>query len=511
MEPILGIDFGTTNSVAAVHRAGQTEIIPTEYGDRILPSAVYIDAEGNIFVGSPARNVAVLHVNSTVLSVKRRVGTDLRYYINTETYTPEKIASFVFKKVRDMAEHHLGSRVKKAVITVPAHFEDVRRQAVSGAARAAGLEPVRIINEPTAAALAFGMQRSFEGTVAVFDLGGGTFDISILRISEGIFEVLATRGDAHLGGDDFDKKIADHLIRGFREAHGIDLSRDTFALQKVTEEAEKVKKQLSSQRMVDVEIPFIAADNDGPLNLKTVLARDEFEEMINGAVERTLRLTSSALRDAGMRPENVDRVLLVGGSTRIPLVQGRIEELFGKPPERSMSPDEVVAAGAAVQGAILSGGVGQTALVDVTPLGLGVEADGGTMVTMIERNSVIPAQAQAVFTTVADYQKAVTIKILQGERPLSKDNTPVGSFRLEGIRNARQGEPQILVTFDIDVNGLVHVSAEDQDTGVSCRVSVDALSGLTEEQVAAVLADSRASELDDIGVRADRRTTHELS
>jgi molecular chaperone DnaK len=263
--------------------------------------------------------------------------------------------------------------------------------------------------------------------------------------------------------------------------------------------------------MVDVEIPFIAADNDGPLNLKTVLARDEFEEMINGAVERTLRLTSSALRDAGMRPENVDRVLLVGGSTRIPLVQGRIEELFGKPPERSMSPDEVVAAGAAVQGAILSGGVGQTALVDVTPLGLGVEADGGTMVTMIERNSVIPAQAQAVFTTVADYQKAVTIKILQGERPLSKDNTPVGSFRLEGIRNARQGEPQILVTFDIDVNGLVHVSAEDQDTGVSCRVSVDALSGLTEEQVAAVLADSRASELDDIGVRADRRTTHELS
>ncbi|MFW6180173.1 MAG: Hsp70 family protein [Spirochaetota bacterium] len=498
MEPILGIDFGTTNSAAALYQGGRAQVIPTEYGERVLPSAVYIDTEGNIFVGTPARNVAVLHGDATVLSVKRRLGTGMRFFINNTSYTPERIASFILRKVRQLAERHTGGAIRRTVITVPASFDDHRRRAVSKAAREAGLEVARVINEPTAAALAFGLQRSFRGTVAVFDLGGGTFDISILRVEEGMFEVLATRGDVHLGGDDFDRKIAEQLTGGFREEHGVDLSGDAFAMQKIAEEAEKIKKQLSAQQMVEVHVPFISADENGPLDLRAVISREEFERMINREVERALRLTGSALRDAGLRPADVDLVLPVGGSTRIPLVRSRLQAMFGREPERGISPDEVVAVGAAVQGAVIEGRVKQVALVDVTPLGLGVETEGGKMVTMIRRNTPIPARSQAVFTTVADDQKAVTVNILQGERPLAEDNHSVGSFRLDGIRLAPRGEPRILVSFDIDVDGMVTVSAEDQDTGAQCGVTVDAVSGLTGEEVDAVLADARASELDDL-------------
>lgn len=505
MEPILGIDFGTTNSTAALYSMGKPVILPNEYGERILPSAVYIAENGDIYVGKPAKNVAILHVDSTVQSVKREFGTGIKYFINGENYTPERIASFIFSTLRKTAEQDSGRVIKKAVVTVPAYFDDKKRQSTRKAAQLAGLEVVRLINEPTAAALAYGLKNENEGRVLVFDLGGGTFDVSILEINAGVFEVLTSRGDTHLGGKDFDQKIAEVVIERFKDETGIDLRKDKFALQKIYEEAEILKMQLSEQRIVEMEIPFIAADENGPLHLKTRFTRYEFEELITAYIEKTIRLTKTALRDAELTPDDIDRLLMVGGSTRIPVVRRLITELFGKEPEGSVSPDEVVAMGAAVQGAILSGQIRKMALVDVTPLGLGVESEGGVMINMIPRNAVLPTQARAIFTTVKDYQKAVTIHVLQGERPTVSDNISLGSFRLEGIGRAPKGEPRIQVTFEIDTSGIVQVSAEDLDTGCKYSVKLEHTFELSEGDVSAVVTEARASEMEDLLYMSKRR------
>ncbi len=505
MEPILGIDFGTTNSAVAIFSKGRPVTIPNEFGGQIIPSAVYIADNGDIYVGESAKNVAILHVDSTVLSVKREMGTGVNHFINGKNYTPEMIASFIFETLRKTAEHKSGRGIKKAVVTVPAYYDDKKRQATRKAAQLAGLEVVRIVNEPTAAAMAYGVKSDREGRVLVFDLGGGTFDVSILNIKGGVFEVLATRGDARLGGDDFDRKIVEVLVERFIDETEIDLRKDKFALQKVYEEAEKAKKALSDQRIVEIEIPFIAADESGPLHLTTKFTRYEFEELITGYIEKTLRLTKTALRDAKLKPEDIDRLLFVGGSTRIPIVRKDLKNLFNKEPEGSVSPDEIVALGAAVQGAVMSGRIHKIALVDVTPLGLGVEKEGGAMVNMINRNTVLPTEASAIFTTVQDYQKAVIIHVLQGERPNVSDNISLGSFRLDGIRKASKGVPKIEVKFEIDVSGIVRVSAKDLDTRCEYSVKLDQASGLSEEEVSAVITDARVSELEDLQFYSERQ------
>jgi molecular chaperone DnaK len=498
MESILGIDFGTTNSAVAVFRKGKPVMIPSEFGETIIPSAVYIAENGDIYVGESAKNVAILHVDSTVLSVKREMGTGVHHFINGKNYTSEHIASFIFETLRNAAVQQTGHRIKKAVVTVPAYYDDKKRQATRKAAQLAGLEVVRIVNEPTAAAMAYGVESDDEGRVLVFDLGGGTFDVSILNIGGGVFEVLATRGDTHLGGNDFDRKMVEILVERFMDETEIDLRKDKFALQKVYEEAEKAKKALSEQRIVEIGIPFIAADESGPLHLSTRFTRIEFEELITGYVEKTLRLTKTALSDANLKPEDIDRLLFVGGSTRIPNVRENIKKFFKREPERNVSPDEVVALGAAIQGAVMSGQMRKTALVDVTPLGLGVENESGHMVTMIRRNSVLPIQASAIFTTVQDYQRAVIVHVLQGERPYASDNISLGSFRLDGIRKAPKGVPKIEVRFEIDVSGMVRVSAKDLDTQCEYSVKLDQVSNLSEDEVSAVITDAMASELEDL-------------
>jgi molecular chaperone DnaK len=505
MESILGIDFGTTNSAVAIFSKGMPETIPNEYGGQIIPSAVYIADNGDIYVGESAKNVAILHVGSTVLSVKREMGTGVKHFINGKNYTPEIIASFIFKTLKKTAEHKIGSRIKKAVVTVPAYYDDKKRQDTKKAAQLAGLEVVRIVNEPTAAAMAYGIKSGREGRVLVFDLGGGTFDVSILNVEGGVFEVLATRGDARLGGDDFDRKIVEILVERFKDETKIDLREDKFALQKVYEEAEKAKKALSDQKIVEIEIPFIAADESGPMHLITKFTRYEFEELITGYIEKTLRLTKTALRDAKLNPEDIDRVLLVGGSTRIPIVRKDLKNLFKKEPEGSVSPDEIVALGAAVQGAVMSGRIRKVALVDVTPLGLGVEKEGGVMVKIIKRNTVLPTEASAIFTTVQDYQKAVIIHVLQGERPNASDNISLGSFRLGGIRKDLKGVPKIEVKFEIDVSGIVRVSAKDLDTLCEYTVKLDQASAISEEEVSEVITDARASELEDLHFLEDKK------
>ncbi len=505
MEPILGIDFGTTNSAVALYSMGKPVTLPNEYGERIIPSAVYIADNGDIYVGEPAKNVAILHVDSTVQSVKREFGTGINHFINGENYSPERIASFIFGTLKKTAEQDSGRMIKKAVVTVPAYFDDKKRQSTRKAAQLAGLEVVRLVNEPTAAALAYGLKSENEGLVLVFDLGGGTFDVSILEINAGVFEVLTSRGDTRLGGKDFDQKIAEVMVERFKDETGIDLKKDKFALQKLYEEAEKSKKLLSEQKIVEIEIPFIAADENGPLHLSTRFTRYEFEELITAYIEKTIRLTKTALRDVKLTPNDIDRLLLVGGSTRIPLVRSLIVELFGKEPEGSVSPDEIVAIGAAVQGAILSGQTHTMALVDVTPLGLGIESAGGVMVTMIPRNMVLPTRASAIFTTVKDYQKAVTIHIFQGERPGVADNISLGSFRLEGIGRALKGEPRIQVTFEIDTSGIVQVTAEDLDTGRKYSVKLDHTFELSDEDVSAVITEARASEMEDLRYMSKRR------
>jgi molecular chaperone DnaK len=497
VETIIGIDFGTTNSEVAVFTRGRSLIIADPDGQKVIASMVYIDEDGRRHVGRAAKNVALLHPQSTVKSVKRELGSTKRYWIGGKEYSPEEIGAMVMAELKVMAERALGCEVSKAVVTVPANFDDRKRQATKRAAALAGLEVTRLVNEPTAAALAYGVDSGQPGTILVYDLGGGTFDVSILQTGEGVFQVLATRGDAHLGGDDFDSRIVELLSERFHEETGIDLTQDRLARQKISQAAEEAKIELSSRRTARVEIPFIAADSRGPCHLDCLLTREELEQLIAGYVDRTIRLTRGALKDAGLRPQEVERVLLVGGSTRIPAVREAVSRLFGKRPESGVSPDEVVARGAAVQGGILAGEARKMALVDVTPLGLGVETVDEKMVTLVPRNTVLPVQTKAMFTTVSDYQKAASIKVLQGERSRAADNILLGSFKLENIEKIERGKPDIEVRFEIDVEGILHVSARDLSTGSLQAIELDGSGNLAPEVIENIVTEARAAELED--------------
>ena len=498
MEHIIGIDFGTTNSEVAVLSGGRPQIIASAAGERVIPSAVFVNAGGRHLVGTAARNVRILHPNRTVTSIKSDLGSGRRYTVDGVVFGPETLASLVFAELKRMAEEHLGERVAKAVVTVPAYFDDPRRQATRRAAALAGLEVVRLVNEPTAAALAHGVAGESDGLILVYDLGGGTFDVSVLQAGEGVFQVLATRGDTRLGGDDFDAKLSDLLLERFREETGVDLREDRLAMQKVRMESERLKILLSEDERASAEIPFLAATARGPCHLEASVTREELEGLLASSVERTLRLTRGALQDAGVRAADLDHLLLVGGSSRIPLVRRSVEALVGRAADAGVDPEEVVACGAAIEAGILAGAARSVVLVDVTPLGLGVESDGDRMVTLIPRNTVLPAKAGAVFTTVCDYQSSATIRVLQGERPRASDNVLLGSFSLDGLAKARKGEPDIEVAFEIDVDGIVHVSACDLATGARRGISLAGVNDVDPERARQVAAEASASELEDI-------------
>jgi molecular chaperone DnaK len=491
------MDFGTTNSEVAIFKAGRAAVMADPQGRAVIPSAVFIGEDGTRHVGQGARNISLLHPERTVMSVKRDLGSGSRYRIDGHEYTPEEITSFIMAELKAMAERALGVQVERAVLTVPAYFDDRRRQAVIRAAALAGLEVVRLVNEPTAAALAYGVDGHEQGHILVYDLGGGTFDVSVLLGGDGVFQVLATRGDPRLGGDDFDARIAELLLGRFKEETGMDLRGDRLALQKIYMEAERAKLLLSERIAVDVEIPFIAAGRQGPCHLETRITREELEGLVESFLERTIRLTKGALQDAGLSPRGIDRVLLVGGSTRMPAVRSRVQDLLGRPAESGVSPEEVVARGAATEAGILAGQARRTVLVDVTPLGLGVETADRKMVTLVPRNTVLPARAKALFSTVSDYQTAAGFHVFQGERPRAQDNTLLGSFRLENIERGLRGSPDIEVCFEVDVDGFVHVSARDLATG-SCR-KVDLEGALPGDLRAAqdTVVEARAAELED--------------
>lgn len=483
MGRMLGIDFGTTNSVMAVLENGEPVIVPNRRGERLTPSVVAFTQDGEILIGRSAKNQAVINAEGTVKSVKRLLGTRKKIKIFGKEYAPEQIAAFILRKLKEDAEHHLGEEINQVVITCPAYFNDNQRQALKDAGRIAGLEVVRIINEPTAAALAYGLHKEGKRLVLVYDLGGGTFDVSIVEIDEGVFEVKATCGDTHLGGDDFDQRVVDFIADTFKEQHGIDLRQDKMALQKLKEEAEKAKIELSEVQRVKVSIPFITATEEGPLHLDVELTRAQFEELISDLLDKTREPINKALEDAGVSPSDIDSVLLVGGSTRIPAVQRLVEEELGQKPIIGINPEEVVAIGAAVETGIISGEIKGLVLVDVTPLSLGIEIEGGLFVPIIPRNTAIPTSASKIFTTVADNQTVVEVHVLQGERSKASENISLGKFQLTGIRPAPRGEPRIEVRFDIDVDGIVHVSAKDLDTGKEARIEVSQSVGLSEEQI----------------------------
>jgi molecular chaperone DnaK len=495
---IIGIDFGTTNSEVAVFRAGQPEVVANRDGQKVIPSVVYIDESGRYHTGQAAKNVAILHPDRTVKSVKRELGSRRSFPIGSREYAPEEIASYIFSTLKEAAQTALGQEVRQAVVTVPAYFDDPRRQATRQAAALAGLEVVRLVNEPTAAALAYGVDNRREGTVLVYDLGGGTFDVSILHAGKGVFQVLATRGDARLGGDDVDAEITRILLTRFREQTGVDLKNDRLALQKITQAAEQAKITLSDAPRAKVEILFLAATRKGPCHLTTVLTRQELEELLAPYVERTLLLVLGCLQDASLQPAEIDRVLLVGGCTRIPAVRRAVEGQFGRPAEAGVNPEEVVACGAAVQAGIMAGKAPRLVLVDVTPLGLGVATADKKMVTLVPRNTPLPARVQALFTTASDFQTSATITVLQGERPRAADNIRLGTFRLDDIRPARQGEADIEITFDIDVEGIVHVSAQDLSTGSRRWIALEGTTQLSPDQVESILAEARSAELEDL-------------
>jgi molecular chaperone DnaK len=501
VEHIIGIDFGTTNSEVAVFERGRPRIIPASGGERVIPSAVFVDESGRPLVGTPARNVRILHPDRTFTSIKRDLGSGRRHLLDGRELSPEQLAGFVFAELRKVAEGYLGAPVSKAVVTVPAYFDDPRRQATRQAASLAGLEVVRMVNEPTAAALAFGVSGNQDGLVLVYDLGGGTFDVSVLQAGGGVFQVLATRGDTRLGGDDLDEKLSGLLLERFLEETGVDLRRDRLALQKVRMEAERLKIRLSDATSASAEIPFLAATAKGPCHLESVVTREELERLVAAQIEKTLRLTRGALQDAGVRAADVDHLLLVGGSSRIPAVRRAVESLIGRTGAAGVDPEEVVACGAAVEAGILAGAAGfagGVALVDVTPLGLGIESDGDRMETLIARNTVLPASASAVFTTVCDNQSEATIRVLQGERPRASDNVSLGAFSLRGLATGRRGEPDIEVSFEIDVEGMVQVSARDLATGAQQRISLAGVNEVDPQKVRELAAEASASELDDI-------------
>ena len=484
MSKVIGIDLGTTNSCVAVLENGEPQIIANNEGMRTTPSVVAFTKGGERIVGEPAKRQAVTNADNTVISIKTHMGTDYKVNIEGKSYTPQEISAIILQKLKADAESYLGQQVKEAVITVPAYFTDAQRQATKDAGRIAGLEVKRIINEPTAAALAYGMDKlDQDKKILVFDLGGGTFDVSILEIGDGTFEVLATAGNNRLGGDDFDKVIIDYLAEEFKKAEGVDLREDNMALQRLKEAAEKAKKELSSTMSSNINLPFITATASGPKHMNIDLSRAKFDELTHHLVEKTMEPTKRALADAGLSVSEIDDVLLVGGSTRIPAVQEAVKKFIGKEPHKGINPDECVAAGAAIQAGVLTGEVNDLLLLDVTPLSLGIETMGNVMTKIIERNTTIPTKKSQVFSTAADNQTAVDIHVLQGERSMSYDNTTLGRFQLTDIPPAPRGIPQIEVTFDIDANGIVHVTAKDLGTGKEQKVTITSGTNLSEEEI----------------------------
>ena len=483
MAKIIGIDLGTTNSCVSVIEGGEPVVIPNAEGARTTPSVVAFSKDGERMVGNVAKRQAITNPEKTISSIKRHMGSDYKVNIDGKAYTPQEISAIILQKLKADAEAYLGEKVTEAVITVPAYFTDSQRQATKDAGKIAGLDVKRIINEPTAAALAFGIDKEDDQKVMVYDLGGGTFDVSIIEMGDGVQEVLATAGNNHLGGDDFDKKIMDYIVAQFKNDTGIDLSNDKMAMQRVKEAAEKAKIDLSGMTTAQISLPFITADATGPKHLETTLTRAKFNEMTADLVEATMGPVRQAMQDSGLSMNDIDKILLVGGSTRIPAVQEAIQKFSGKEPFKGINPDECVAMGAALQGGVLGGDVKGLLLLDVTPLSLGIETMGGVNTVIIERNTTIPTKKSQIFSTAADNQTSVEVHVLQGEREFAKDNKTLGMFHLDGILPARRGVPQIEVTFDIDANGIVHVSAKDLGTGKQQEISITASSNMSKEDI----------------------------
>ncbi|MGI6358094.1 MAG: molecular chaperone DnaK [Bacillota bacterium] len=497
MSKVIGIDLGTTNSVVAVLEGGEPVVITNAEGSRLTPSVVGFSKSGEMLVGNVAKRQAVSNPDRTVSSVKRHMGTSWNTRIDGKAYTPQEISAFILRKLKQDAEAYLGGKVTQAVITVPAYFTDSQRQATKDAGKIAGLEVLRIINEPTAAALAYGVDKSQDHTILVFDLGGGTFDVSILEMGDGIFEVKATAGNNRLGGDDFDQRVVDYLVREFQREQGIDLSKDRMALQRLKEAAEKAKIELSSLLTTNINLPFITADHNGPMHLDMTLTRAKFEELTHDLVEKTMVPARQALADAKLKPSDIHRVILVGGSTRIPAVQEAVRKLTGKEPHKGVNPDEVVAMGAALQAGMLAGDVKGVVLLDVTPLSLGIETMGGVFTKLIERNTTIPTEKSQIFSTAADQQTSVEIHVLQGERPMAAQNVTLGRFMLDGIPPAPRGVPKIEVKFDIDVNGIVNVTARDMATNKSQHITITSSSGLSESEIERMVKDAEQNAAED--------------